>query len=218
MKIISKYKDYYDYLSGIWGEDPLITYVRKSTDIPFSTYSDCSKVKIYIGGMLVEGLLYKGIFYYGDDLRVFTSKIPYYLTMGKSSFSSSRLGKEYGNVTLDKDSVVFIARNTLRDGQIDPYRDMFILNKPIIDTQKVNERENCPVVLEINKKFYKNPILKEVKLNSFLPPEQVYRLTSDWLSLQWTKAEDKPDLRTNVQKVESHGFDSKTSFRPNIKD
>lgn len=38
-----------------------------------------------------------------------------------------------------------------------------------------------------------------------------------WLSLQRTKAENKPDARTNVQKIESHGFDNKTSFRPNIK-
>lgn len=215
MKIISKFKDYYDYLSGVWGEDPLLTYVRKSEYTPIYDCNDCTKVKIYIGGMLVEALLYKGVFYYGENIEVFTSELPWYITMGKSSFNSSRL--EYGNVTLDKDSVVFIARNTLRDGQIDPYRDMFILRKPIVDTQKVNERENCPVVLEIHKKFYKNPILKELKLNSFISPEQTYRLISDWLSLQRTKAEDRPDIRTNVQKVESHGFDNKTSFRPNIK-
>lgn len=34
MKIVSKFKDYYDYLSGVWGEDPLLTYVRKSEYTP----------------------------------------------------------------------------------------------------------------------------------------------------------------------------------------
>ena len=32
MKIISKYKDYYDYLSGIYGEDPLKVLDRREVD------------------------------------------------------------------------------------------------------------------------------------------------------------------------------------------
>ena len=32
MKIISKYKDYYDYLGGIYGRDDTLTYDRRKTE------------------------------------------------------------------------------------------------------------------------------------------------------------------------------------------
>lgn len=217
MKIISKYKDYYDYLSGIWGEDPLITFVRKHEGLPYNSYFSCYKIKVYIGGMLVEGLCYKGNFYYGDTLLPFSSKPPYYLTLGASNFSSMPLEKEYGIDNLKVENLIFIERDTLRDGRIDPWSNLFIQKKPIVDVNNVNEKEGSPVVVEINKERYKDCCLKDLNVSSILSAEEVYKLISDWLSLQRTKAENKPDARTNVQKIESHGFDNKTSFRPNIK-
>lgn len=217
MKIISKYKDYYDYLSGIWGEDPLITFVRKHEGLPYNSYFSCYKIKAYIGGMLVEGLCYKGNFYYGDTLLPFSSKTPHYLTLGASNFSSRPLEKEYGIDNLKVENLIFIERDTLREDHIDPWNNLFIQKRPIVDVNNVNEKEGSPVVVEINKEIYKNCCLKDLNISSILSAEDVYKLISDWLSLQRTKAENKPDARTNVQKIESHGFDNKTSFRPNIK-
>ena len=97
-------------------------------------------------------------------------------------------------------------------------RNMFIQKAPIVDIHNTNEKESCPVFVKVGRDKFRNCSLKELGLSSVLPAEEAYRLISDWLSLQRTKAEDKPDIRTNVQKVESHGFDNKTSFRPNIKD
>lgn len=33
MKIIDKRKDYYDYLQGIWGQDPKAVYYRMAKDV-----------------------------------------------------------------------------------------------------------------------------------------------------------------------------------------
>lgn len=217
MKIISKFKDYYDYLSGIWGEDPLITFVRKPDTLRYISYYDCFKVKVYIGGMLIEGLCYKGNFYYGDTLLPFSSKPPHYLTLGTSNFSSGPLEREYGINNTKVENLIYIERETLRDDHIDPYNNLFIQKKPIVDVNNINEKEGSPVVVEINKERYKDCCLKDLNVSSILSAEEVYKLISDWLSLQRTKAEDRPDTRTNTQKVESHGFDKRTSFRPNIK-
>ena len=65
--------------------------------------------------------------------------------------------------------------------------------------------------------LYKNCILKDLNLNSFVSPEEVYKMISDWISYQRTIAENHVDTMTNVQKIESKGFDKKTSFRPNMK-
>lgn len=217
MRIISKYKDYYDYLSGIWGEDPMIVYVREVPQYPLILDSDCFKLKVYIGGTLLEGLVYRGDFYYGDKLLPFSSKPPYYLTLGTSNFSCVRLEKEYGIDNLNVDNLVYISGDSVRDNQ-GKVGDNYIIQKgPIPDVNNVNEREGSPVVVEINRKIYKDYCLKDLNVNSILPAERVYRLISDWLSLQRTKAENRPDTRTNIQKVESHGFDKRTSFRPNMK-
>lgn len=42
-------------------------------------------------------------------------------------------------------------------------------------------------------------------------------MLSNWLSERISKKENIIDKRTNVEKLESKGFDKITSFRPNIK-
>ena len=57
MKIISKYKDYYDYLSGVWGEDPKLVLVRKGEFVVQSTNpSGCDMyvLTFIIGGIMIQ--------------------------------------------------------------------------------------------------------------------------------------------------------------------
>ena len=51
MKIISKYKDYYDYLSGIYGEDPLKILDRREVDPSDNIRTIVFCDKIYIKGL-----------------------------------------------------------------------------------------------------------------------------------------------------------------------
>ena len=66
MKILDKRgsKDYYDYLTGVYGiDDKLVLDRRKKTFFGIIP----TKISLYIAGFVVEGLYIKGKFYYGED-------------------------------------------------------------------------------------------------------------------------------------------------------
>lgn len=216
MNIISKFKDYYDYLSGIWGVDPLLTYVRQGEMKP-DLLSDYAKIRIYIGGILIEGFYYKGNFYYGENLNQFSKPIPPYMTH-KQGYTYQKLVEEYGLPELNTSNLVWISPAYLKDVKYTrPLADIIIHKTPIVDPLNINNEENCPVIVKVNKNIFRNCSLKDLNISSILDAETVYHLISDWLSLQRTKKEDRDDSRTNEQKIESFGFDKKTSFRPNLK-
>jgi hypothetical protein len=62
-------------------------------------------------------------------------------------------------------------------------------------------------------KVLKYPILSDLDLAAFIPAKQMYKIISDWLSLQRTKSENTHDNRTNSEKIQTNGFDIQTSFR-----
>jgi hypothetical protein len=206
MKIISKYKDYYDYLQGVYGIDPLLILDRR--DNSFFSPQGCNEevITLFIGGYKIEGFLRDGVFYYGENLKLigietFPSSFSYY----QSRFNEKKL-----------DECVYIkSHSSFRINEC-------LVNKTIIkDSFNYNERENCAILfattLTNQYEFYKFPRLSDFKLGSFVSAEEVYKMTSSWLSLQITKEENKPDLRDDVQKLEGKGFDKKTSFRPKMK-
>ena len=83
----------------------------------------------------------------------------------------------------------------------------------VVDNNKINERENCAIIVVKDNTIYKNCILKDLFLNNFIPPEEIYKIISNWISEQITKKENKEDTRTDLQKIVGKGFDKITSFR-----
>lgn len=214
MKIISKYRDFYDYLSGIYGEDPLIVLDRRSSDPKIMFSPDTSyKLRLYIGGHLVEGWYTGGQFYYGHDIEQFrisdsvNSKYSKYYRQALH-YGNGVMQKLYGRTDV---TVVNIKHEYIRNH----IRTVHVLTEPIVDLFDINEKENCPILIKTdddnNARHY--PKLDELGLASFLPADLVYRWISDWLSLQRTKAENHIDTRTNIEKIECDGFDKITSFR-----
>jgi len=210
MKIISKYKDYYDYLMGVYGEDPLIVLDRRDFTMPtFDEDEDC-KIQLFIGGYLIEGLYRDGKIYYGNSLKQFEDTEKY---RGWYSWESKKKVVDY----------IYIDLKSRFAGSRD--YDTFKI-KPVLDTEKMNEKHNCPILLRkvkrgyrsVQNDIYKNCFLRKLNLNSFISATKVYQIISAWISMQRTKSENRPDNRTNVEKIKSKGFDDKTSFRPNIKD
>ena len=194
MKIISKYKDYYDYLTGVYGEDPLIVLDRTKYDLLPYLISNDTVIKLYIGGYLFEGYKQNDKYYWGEDIKQFGDFKKYISTYS------------YNNPNVDIKDLVYIKDSKLRY----PY----VLIKPVLDSKLINEKENCPILLEWSKdKYLKYPILSDFDIASFIPPEELYKIISDWLSLQRTKSENKIDNRTNLEKIQTNGFDKKTSFR-----
>lgn len=223
MKIISTYKDYYDYLSGIWGEDPLIVLDRRGFSNPFFSKEETKKLEFYIAGYKVDGFLKNGHIYFGEDLNQFD--IQSFETKERIfKYWNIDYKKCYGNCNINDIVIITV------DYKVGTYSRINhdILSKKVIpDIYNLNEKYNCPIFLSGRHRYtpgsskfedmaFPYPILKDLNLSSILPPEDIYKKLSNWISLQKTKSESSVDNRTNNQKIEGKGFDTKTSFR-NIK-
>lgn len=195
MKIISKYKDYYDYLVGIYGEDPKLVLDRRNGSVVEPNYD---VFHLYIGNKKIEGVFKDGVYYYGEDLE---------------KIASSRSDRPYYGRRKDyKDCIKYISED-MRN-QI-----VYEVNKYIVDTNK-NTELNCPIVfVNVLPSGEKEPILypklEDLKLASFLPPKEIWIILSAFLAsmvIEPTVPIGGDDIR-----IQSHGFDLKTSFRPKIK-
>jgi hypothetical protein len=199
MKIISKYKDYYDYLVGKWGEDPLIVLDRRDYRNPSPYYfSDFEKITLYICDRKVEGLYKSGKFYYGKNVEPFDIKHK----------KGIKLTKWYRYIYDDKE------RYTINGGG----NIAFTINK-FPEKSNLNTKLGIPILM-IDKhalrksesdisNFYTYPILKDLGLQTLFSPEEMWLMLSEFLAPK----DNTIDKRTNSEKILSKGFDLKTSFR-----
>lgn len=199
MRIISNFKDYYDFLTGKYGIDEKCVYERVcSTENPEGKWwkSGIYKPKhkepatiynfeiIAVCGTLYSCFYYNGKHYFGAEAENY---IP----------AKIKDPSPYGNST-----------NTV----IDLHRGKeYHLKKT-----DLNEKEGCPVLL-LNTERPLRAQVKNIKLADFdfakvLPAEECYLQISSFL------LKEKPvvDNRTDIQKIIGKGFDKKESFR-NIK-
>lgn len=214
MKIISKYKDYYDFLSGIYGEDPKLILDRRDFGVNFLPTSCDFKVILYITGYVVEGVCKDGKFYYGEDLYKIQSNVPEY------SNKYMRWNNE------DNDDYISVEiNNSLGKKEL-----ISVMVKQVKDKCNYNIYLECPILIQCNAiqsgsvsipnrsiRFIKYPELNKLELGSYLLPEKIYQMILDWLSAQVDRKLNKVVELTNEQKIENKGFDKKTSFRPNMK-
>jgi hypothetical protein len=194
MKIISKYKDYYDYLSSIWGIDEKLVLDRRETE----NYCliDNTIFRLYIAGYIIEGLMKDDKFYYGNNLRQFTEKEYRYKYL--RGFDNKRDYKKSISIKIN--------------GNL-----YYIYFEIVKDKENINEKNNCPILINLGNKFKKYPKLDNFKLGSFIPPENIYKWISAWLSNQITKKENTNRELDNNLKIINKGFDIKRSFRPKIR-
>ena len=206
MKIISNFKDYYDWCVSIYGIDDLYVYERKSHSMTWlSNYwthtSGGSKLETHVKN-------------YRDDSDMFT------VLPEEEQFEYNRVHQ-------------FLLCDTLYtvyyfDGKV-VYHDVKEL------PHKPNTEVNCPVILwgmytdfgyrshrrrSLREYVYsnfttavKNPKLGDHNFGSIVPAEEMFIMIYNWLS----RNKDIPNKQTNEEKIESHGFDVKRSFRPKMK-
>ena len=202
-------KDYYDYLSGLYGIDEDIVYDRTDGHVfrQFSAgeeyfikekmYND--KPKQEVRGMHYEDDKYVfGTYYRGIDYMIvievgFTQylyKIERYLDENSKVELNIRLIWKK-NVT-EKKSTAPVSLIPVEYYQF--YRD----KEPKIQKYRMDQE-------------IKNPIFEKTWVPSFLPAEEMYNEIYNYLiAIREPKIEDN---RNDIQKLESKGFDKKTSFR-----
>lgn len=207
MVIISKYKDFYDYLQGIYGRDEKIVYERhpKGTDGLFvpdyikspGTEFDWDSMgnkrvffnKLHICGKIYCVHYYDGNFYFGDTLYI-----------------NDEFYHHGGEALKDMTPEKWEARQK-RGWGIDK-------ENHLKDTVE-NIKNNCPVLQEINSygkskiEFNFNVRLTDFGINKIISPHDIYINISNFLS----RVEEVEDKRTNKEKIISNGFDTKISFR-----
>ena len=209
MRIIDKQKDFYDHLAGEFGMDPLYTYVRNSPN-PNGPEMD----------------RYREFFQYftsDKELRYDITKRWYYWA------DESVFFKRYYGILIKFDLVIGFHRfrfecNRYKDkvsGQI--VRDVRCkeIAYNIGNKQYVRETD-APIFVRYPGAFMSvrdssiiiaDPLIKDLGLSKWFDPRDVWNWVVEYLASK-KEVESKP--LSDKEKVVSHGFDLKTSFR-NIK-
>ena len=191
MKIITKsgVKDYYDYLVGKYGVDPLRVLDRTEYYRDILTPSEKYTVDLYICGYHLQGVYLDGRYRYGKDLEPYGRLRSYWRT---------------DKLLYDIEGV---NKNILQDKVYEPEGPNFILDCPILirtgNGRFIRDKR------EYEGQYDAFPLLKDYNVQSVFTPEEIWLLLVDWLSVE------KPVVNnlTNKEKIVTHGFDLKSSFR-----
>ena len=189
MKIISKYKDFYDYLRGIYGEDEKLVLDRRNTNQ--APYIQTGVNSVYICNVEFQVFEEKGQIYVDEELLDIGFEIREEAE-GKFFFRPADKGNRDNNrwTSATVRSIRFL--------------------KP---DKSPNEKENCPILLQGYSpgEYYKFPRLDLLKINKLISPHDIWILLSSWLSY---KIPEMPvPIGDDKIRIQSHGFDLKTSFR-----
>lgn len=215
MLILGKYKDYYDYLCGIYGIDKDIVYDRTESEIlgkDFGVHEEFfTKRKLYNDKhkTLIKRWVTnkKGNFTFA---KVLTGLIlTYVLEVGKTHylFEVERYLDDFDNVHLDVQLVKVF--------DIDEKKSVAPISLiPCTYYYGIMSNEKKIGYYQL-KQEVKNPILKDTYISSFIQPTEIYDKVYNYL----ISIREKPiiDKRSDVDKLEGYGFDKKSSFRHPIK-
>lgn len=188
MKIISNYKDYYDYLQK-GGIDEKVVYDRRTS------------VQTYGGG----------------DFEKIGFPMPEFIK-DKDTFNFNicgnliRLRYEGNDKDIDRFDKPLVKGKFVLDTQI-PMDGKFVCDKNMLGRTRAGEHPNikydCPVILSFSYYTVKNPKLSMFGFGKFMSAETIYQLLYDWNSTNVIPE----DNRTDKEKIQGGGFDYKHSFR-----
>lgn len=183
MKIISKFKDFYDYLQGIYGIDEKIVLDRTSS-IKMNYYHNYNHFKIYFCGYVIEGVCINNEFLYGDELE-------------KYNHINTKPSKDCWYILNDLSRLISVRKY--------PYMDKKLTNEKY-NCPIIYSRLNCTNSEEYMTNY---PILKDLNFHKVYTAEQVFLMLSEWIA----REKPIINNQTDKEKIVSAGFDLKTSFR-----
>lgn len=201
MKIISKHKDYYDYLKGVYGVDEKLILDRtKYYNIPYIPGENCKEI-LHIGELVIEGLWKNNQLLFGSDLNKYAVEDKNFHGV---YHSYSNL---YPNTTFKDYYYIPDGKHSFKN----------ILKKPLmLEDSSPTWKENCPILRYTHEGYKHFPILSEYGVGKILSAEKIWQELSQWLSKQITKNEPVVPVGDDATRIKSAGFDIKTSFK-NIK-
>ena len=233
MKIISKFKDFYDYKVEKYGVDEKIIYNRITkifTNFPRiftknEVQPDYNNKILFVGDKIVlvfktmEKLYTQFDFENIELLKAKSSNVRiknffYHMKDSELTFLDGNTIVVNSIVDVDLYEMLQMSRKTFYNFFIKNEKDNF-LNEPIVliefleNVKDHDKRRNVSVY----KRTY-NPNLKELGL--YFDEDFVWQSLVEFLSNKRSEKEISPEV-SNENKILSKGFDLKTSFRPNMK-
>lgn len=184
MKIISNYRDFYDYVLAIRGIDEKAVFVRNcSYKPPHLSFPNTPRYEHYMiafCGFLYSIHYYSGKFYFGDDYKEIPknelTKVLWYYSFNTQSASKFHLSKT--NINNIENCPVILVR---------------------MDRNNYGEFEVC----------HKSARLKDYGFPSIMSADDCFVQITNFL----LREKEVTDPRTNKEKIIVHGFDFITSFR-----
>jgi len=222
MKIISTFKDYYDHIAHIYGEDNKIVYLRQDNkskeksvkvnindinSVPGRQFLDIGSSRYYFEYLVVCGKLYlmardgyNTIFKLITDAE-FTHILP-------KIFYKSRLRNLKPSDLIDHADDFLIKLSKLVGLPVFTYSIRF--NYEPVTGREV--KDPSKVILAINDHC---PNLSEIGLSRHYPPDQLYQDISYFITnILNESADSNPPVELgNECKIVKHGFDLVKSFR-----
>lgn len=199
MKIISKYKDYYDYLTGIYGIDELAVYDRTKHQLnmlePDFNSLDPIRYDIAICNQIYVVYLYKNNFYHTVDELIELDKLL---------------------IQNNKNTITWIKKSVINNIVHKHYENRF---KSENKKTNINKKLRQPILISIYSRYnmekhidWSNCILQDFKFAKYIKPEDIFKQISEFL-LWLNDNPEIPNNQTNTEKILAHGFDLKSSFR-----
>lgn len=226
MKIISKFKDYYDYKVAEYGIDENLVYDRR---LPAGVSIGTPQRSWITLDNTADDEALHSVLYVGNELvHLFTtpSKVYTHWDFADPEDLHYRIyDLWHGNLSVLMNdgkkirlvSYLSSSRDTLIK-QLEASREDNVFN--LKDNPPFLEL-NQPLVLIFNRDYRSENrathYLNLQELGVYLDPDFVWQNIAQYLSYLKTQAEQSPELPNDL-KIESKGFDKKHSFRPKMKE
>ena len=244
MKIISKFKDFYDYKVTKYGVDEKLVYTRKtyceyfqgffrdinidyriSEDDFNKNLKENTKVTdeknihkiLFIGEKLIHLFFIENGVYTHLDIKN-NEDLKKFTDFEYRKEITFKDGKKFNIYTRFKDDWEYLLsydRKKLINLNID--KDDIILNEPILLIEYIGKCNNEKAKRYYSPSLYKfiyNPNLSQMGV--YIDADFVWQSLVEFLSIKRSEKEISPEV-SDENKILSKGFDLKTSFRPNMK-
>ena len=244
MKIISKFKDFYDYKVTKYGVDEKLVYTRKtyceyfqgffrdinidyriSEDDFNKNLKENTKVTdeknihkiLFIGEKLIHLFFIENGVYTHLDIKN-NEDLRKFTDFEYRKEITFKDGKKFNIYTRFKDDWEYLLsydRKKLINLNID--KDDIILNEPILLIEYIGKCNNEKAKRYYSPSLYKfiyNPNLSQMGVH--IDEDFVWQSLVEFLSIKRSEKEISPEV-SDENKILSKGFDLKTSFRPNVK-
>lgn len=219
MFIIDKNKDYYDYLSHIYGVDKKVTFDRRGSVV----LEDTSQLLLTLfDGRDIDGVVKKKKIFWDRDYKLYfileTGSVQYLFSVDNvEETKSDDIHFSVRITKVDVDLVHVFKENKNFFGS-----PLSLRKVRVEQSYAWKERKYRTIITDFKStvkpsdKEIKLPIFSNTKIPAIIPAMDIWQNISTYISsLKTEKDVDIP--LTDKDKLINHGFDTKTSFRHPVK-